>query len=377
MRGVANYRIWAPWRLPYVKDASKDRESECIFCAKPAEDDDEANLIVHRGARCFVILNLFPYTNGHLMVAPYAHLATLPELDAETVGEMMALAQRAMVVLDETYEPHGYNAGLNQGRVAGAGLRGPHPPPRRPTVGRRHELHAGARRHPGDAPVPRGQLQGAEGRILTPGEAAGATIPPGIFKAYDIRGLYGEEMDGETAYLVGRAFARVLGRLRAKRPDKLRVGLGRDMRIEAPEMSRRVRDGLAGEGCAVLDAGMVATEMLYHLVGSRELDGGAMVTASHNPKAYTGIKLVREGALALSGDAGIDDVRATIEAGLPEPPGGGTRRGGRHLRRLSSPGDGVHRPRPRQTAEGGRRRRQRDGWADGRAPCSSVSASTR
>jgi phosphomannomutase len=88
-------------------------------------------------------------------------------------------------------------------------------------------------------------------------------------------------------------------------------------------MSGRVREGLVAEGCTVLDAGMVATEMLYHLVGSRELDGGAMVTASHNPKEYTGIKLVREGALALSGDAGIDDVRVTIEAGLPGAPGGG------------------------------------------------------
>ena len=88
-------------------------------------------------------------------------------------------------------------------------------------------------------------------------------------------------------------------------------------------MSGRVREGLVDEGCAVLDAGMVGTEMLYHLVGSRDLDGGAMVTASHNPKAYTGIKLVREGALALSGDAGIGDVRDTIEAGLPDPPGGG------------------------------------------------------
>ena len=129
-------------------------------------------------------------------------------------------------------------------------------------------------------------------------------VPPGIFKAYDIRGLYGEEMDGDTAYLVGRAFARVLAGLRGKQTGDLRVGLGRDMRIEAPEMARRVRDGLTDEGCSVLDAGMVATEMLYHLVGSRELDGGAMVTASHNPKAYTGVKLVREGALALSGDAG-------------------------------------------------------------------------
>jgi phosphomannomutase len=149
-------------------------------------------------------------------------------------------------------------------------------------------------------------------------------VPPGIFKAYDVRGLYGEELDGDTAYLVGRAFARVLARLRGKQTGDLRVGLGRDMRNEAPEMARRVRDGLTAEGCAVLDAGMVATEMLYDLVGSRELDGGAMVTASHNPKAYTGVKLVREGALALSGDAGIGDVRAAIEAGLPEPPGGGT-----------------------------------------------------
>jgi phosphomannomutase len=149
-------------------------------------------------------------------------------------------------------------------------------------------------------------------------------VPPGIFKAYDIRGLYGSEMDGDTAYLVGRAFARVLAGLRGKPTAELRVGLGRDMRLESPEMSRRARDGLTDEGCSVLDAGMVATEMLYHLVGSRELDGGAMVTASHNPKAYTGIKLVREGALALSGDAGIGDVRATIAAGLPEPPGGGS-----------------------------------------------------
>jgi phosphomannomutase len=149
-------------------------------------------------------------------------------------------------------------------------------------------------------------------------------VPPGIFKAYDIRGLYGDELDGDTAHLVARAFARVLAALRGKATGDLRVGLGRDMRIEAPEMARRVRDGLTAEGCTVLDAGMVATEMLYELVGSRELDGGAMVTASHNPKAYTGVKLVREGALALSGEAGIDDIRAAIEAGLPEPPGGGT-----------------------------------------------------
>jgi ATP adenylyltransferase len=119
---VANFRIWAPWRLAYVKDASKDIEEECIFCTKPAADDDEANLIVHRGERCFVILNLFPYTNGHLMVAPYSHIGRLQELPAETVAEMMALAQKAMGRLEEAYDPHGYNVGFNQGRVAGAGV---------------------------------------------------------------------------------------------------------------------------------------------------------------------------------------------------------------------------------------------------------------
>jgi ATP adenylyltransferase len=119
---VASQRIWAPWRLAYVKDASKDSEQECIFCAKPAAGDDEASLIVHRGERCFVILNLFPYTNGHLMVAPYEHVATLQDLDGDTVAEMMALTQRAMSVLTDRYEPHGYNVGFNQGRVAGAGV---------------------------------------------------------------------------------------------------------------------------------------------------------------------------------------------------------------------------------------------------------------
>jgi phosphomannomutase len=148
--------------------------------------------------------------------------------------------------------------------------------------------------------------------------------PSQIFKAYDIRGLYGEEMDETTALAVGRAFARVLARLRGKQPSELRVGLGRDMRLTAPSMATELRDGLIFEGATVLDAGMVATEMLYHLVGSRELDGGAMVTASHNPKAYTGVKLVREGALALSGEAGIGDVQREIEAGLGSAPGGGS-----------------------------------------------------
>ncbi len=149
-------------------------------------------------------------------------------------------------------------------------------------------------------------------------------VNPEIFKAYDIRGLYGSEMDEGTAHAIGRAFARVLARMRGKQAGDLRVGLGRDMRLASPAMAAELRDGLIFEGVTVLDAGMVATEMLYHLVGSRELDGGAMVTASHNPKAYTGVKLLREGALPLSGDAGIGDIRAEIEAGLGHAPGGGS-----------------------------------------------------
>jgi phosphomannomutase len=149
-------------------------------------------------------------------------------------------------------------------------------------------------------------------------------VTPGIFKAYDVRGLYGEEMDGEVGHLLGRAFARVLARLTGVDTSALRVGLGRDMRLTAPEMADRVRAGLVDEGADVIDAGMIGTEMLYFLVGSRDLHGGAMVTASHNPKAWTGVKLVREGALALSGDAGIGDVRSEIEAGMPEAPGGGS-----------------------------------------------------
>jgi phosphomannomutase len=150
------------------------------------------------------------------------------------------------------------------------------------------------------------------------------TAPPGIFKAYDVRGLYGDEIDGDVAEAVGRAFVRVLARLAGKPQGELRLGLGRDMRLGAAELSQRYRDGMESEGATVLDAGMIATEMLYFLVGSRDLDGGLMCTASHNPPEYTGAKLVERGAIALSGDRGIQDVRRLIEEGLGDPPGGGS-----------------------------------------------------
>jgi len=145
-----------------------------------------------------------------------------------------------------------------------------------------------------------------------------------IYKAYDIRGLYGEEMDEKTAEQIGRAFVLTLADLRRKDPADLKVGLGRDMRLTAPTMAAAYRDGMASEGAHVIDAGQVATEMLYYLVGSRDLDGGAMCTASHNPKAYTGVKLVQQGALPLSGDAGIGDIEKLVEGSLGVAPGGGS-----------------------------------------------------
>src|SRR4051794_7023136 len=144
-----------------------------------------------------------------------------------------------------------------------------------------------------------------------------ASVAPGIFKAYDVRGLYGREIDGDVAEAIGRAFARVIAQLSGRPASDLRLGLGRDMRLSAPELSARYREGMVAEGAHVLDAGMVGSEMLYFLVGSRDLDGGLMCTASHNPKAYTGAKLVERGALALSGDRGIQDIRLLVEAGLP------------------------------------------------------------
>jgi len=148
-------------------------------------------------------------------------------------------------------------------------------------------------------------------------------VAPEIFKAYDIRGLHGDQLDAAGAEQIGRAFVRVLSDLAGKAPGELRIGLGRDMRLTAPELSARYRAGMVAEGAHVLDAGMVGTEMLYFLVGSRGLDGGLMCTASHNPKAYTGAKLVRGGALPLSGDEGIHDIRRTIEAGLGDANGAG------------------------------------------------------
>jgi phosphomannomutase len=145
-------------------------------------------------------------------------------------------------------------------------------------------------------------------------------MDPSIFKAYDVRGKYGEQMDEELAYAIGRAFPKVLEQLEGTPVAEQRIAVGRDMRHSAPGMAERYARGIADSGADVLDIGMVGTEMLYWTVGSRELDGGLMCTASHNPKAYTGAKLVKKGALALSGDSGIGELKELVTGGEPGDP---------------------------------------------------------
>ena len=105
-------RIWAPWRLEYIKGPKPDG---CIFCLRE-------RYVVHDGERCFVMLNAFPYNNGHVMVSPYEHLHSIEELDEGTLLELMTLTNRSLAALRAVYEPDGFNMGINQGKIAGAGF---------------------------------------------------------------------------------------------------------------------------------------------------------------------------------------------------------------------------------------------------------------
>jgi ATP adenylyltransferase len=114
--------LWSPWRYQYVSTAGP--ADECIFCKKASERKDEENFVVHRGRLNFVILNLYPYTSGHLMIAPYAHVATLEAAGGEALAEMMELTREAERHLREVYRPKGLNVGMNIGECAGAGIAG-------------------------------------------------------------------------------------------------------------------------------------------------------------------------------------------------------------------------------------------------------------
>ncbi|MCC6730366.1 MAG: HIT domain-containing protein [Chthonomonadales bacterium] len=113
-------RLWAPWRIQYIENA--DREDGCIFCLFPAANDDPAHLILLRGQTAFIILNAFPYSNGHLMVTPYRHTANLDDLSDRELLELMTLTRRAVNLLRVAFHPDGFNIGVNMGRVAGAGI---------------------------------------------------------------------------------------------------------------------------------------------------------------------------------------------------------------------------------------------------------------
>ncbi len=114
--------LWSPWRYRYVTSATP-RDS-CLFCRVACDPDDHANYVLRRAAKNFVMLNAFPYSSGHLMIAPYAHVATLEEADPDALTEMMVLAQFAEAALRRVYNAHGFNMGMNIGASAGAGVAG-------------------------------------------------------------------------------------------------------------------------------------------------------------------------------------------------------------------------------------------------------------
>jgi len=133
-------------------------------------------------------------------------------------------------------------------------------------------------------------------------------LDPKVFKAYDVRGLHGSEIDEDGAYAVGRAYAEQF--------EARRIAVGRDMRVSSPAMAAAAIEGARDGGADVLDIGLAGTEMVYFAVGSLDLDGGIAVTASHNPKEYTGMKIVRGGALPVGGESGLLDVRDRALAGF-------------------------------------------------------------
>src|SRR6185437_15594603 len=185
-------------------------------------------------------------------------------------------------------------------RARGGGRRGA-------AVVRRPVLRVDARRRPGR------RVQRPRRRRRRGLAQAGAArlqplmLAPGVFKAYDVRGLYPSELDEEGAYAIGRAYVEQF--------EPRRIAVGHDMRLSSPSMTEAVVRGAAEAGADVLDLGMVATEMLYFAVGELGLDGGVAVTASHNPKQYTGMKIVRRGALPVGSESGLVEIGARAARG--------------------------------------------------------------
>jgi ATP adenylyltransferase len=116
-------RLWTPWRREFIeKSSGTDQADGCFLCDKPRQDDDRANLILLREARVYVLLNLYPYNSGHLLVAPYQHTGDFASLEPQTAADLMHLSQKSVAALEQVYRPHAFNLGMNLGREAGAGL---------------------------------------------------------------------------------------------------------------------------------------------------------------------------------------------------------------------------------------------------------------
>lgn len=111
--------LWAPWRMEYILS---DKEKECIFCTKPFENKDRENLILYRGSLCYVIMNKYPYNNGHIMIVPYLHKSELTELSDDIISELIMLTKYSMECINKAFSPEGYNVGINIGAAAGAGI---------------------------------------------------------------------------------------------------------------------------------------------------------------------------------------------------------------------------------------------------------------
>lgn len=112
--------LWAPWRMQYI--LAVDKQQGCIFCIKPQEADDKRNLILYRGKSSFIMMNRYPYNNAHLMISPYKHISDLEQLSDKENLELMRLIRKSITILKEKLSPHGFNIGMNLGRVAGAGV---------------------------------------------------------------------------------------------------------------------------------------------------------------------------------------------------------------------------------------------------------------
>ncbi len=186
-------------------------------------------------------------------------------------------------------------------------------------------------------------------------------LDPKVFKAYDIRGIYPTELDEEGAYAIGRAYVEQF--------EPKQIAVGRDMRVSSPTMAKATIEGATAAGAEVVDIGLVGTEMLYFAVGHLELDGGIQVTASHNPKEYTGMKIVRRGAMPVGGDSGLLDIRdramSASDTVRGSDPWTGPRRG--CLSGLRRQGPVLHRPGQGRAAAGRDRCCERDGRRDAAA----------